>query len=234
MFESFEKYRRVFNTAGLELTKELYEKFDIYAEFLVEYNKKVNLTAITEPDDIFLKHFTDSVMICKYIDLPEGSSMIDIGTGAGFPLVPVRLYRDDLKITLLDSLGKRVTFLRKLCEKLGIDAEIIHSRAEDAGKTESMREKFDYSCARAVANISVLSELCIPFVRTGGYFISMKGPGEDISLGEKAINILGGMIERKIEYDLSDEKRRLIVIRKISTTPDIYPRNSKKIKKESL
>lgn len=234
MFESFEKCRRVFNTAGLELTKELYEKFDIYAEFLVEYNKKVNLTAITEPDDIFLKHFTDSVMICKYIDLPEGSNMIDIGTGAGFPLVPVKLYRDDLKITLLDSLGKRVVFLRELCEKLGIDAEIIHSRAEDAGKTESMREKFDYSCARAVANISVLSEICIPFVRTGGYFISMKGPGEDISAGEKAINILGGMIERKIEYDLSDEKRRLIVIRKISPTPDIYPRNSKKIKKKSL
>ena len=153
-----------FESVGLTLSREQYEKLSIYAEFLVEYNEKVNLTAITEPMEILRKHFIDSILLTKYVDIPLNSTLIDIGTGAGFPSVPIKIYRPDIKITLLDSLNKRIDYLKQLCEKLEIDAEFIHGRAEDFSKKEEYREKFDFSCARAVANMALLSELCIPFV----------------------------------------------------------------------
>lgn len=223
-----------FESVGLTLSREQYEKLSIYAEFLVEYNEKVNLTAITEPMEILRKHFIDSILLTKYVDIPLNSTLIDVGTGAGFPSVPIKIYRPDIKITLLDSLNKRIDYLKQLCDKLEIDAEFIHGRAEDFSKKEEYREKFDFSCARAVANMALLSELCIPFVKQNGCFVAMKGPNENISLGANAVMVLGGMIEKEIEYKLFDEDRKIVLVRKISQTPSKYPRNSSQIKKKTL
>lgn len=234
MLPDFELCCDEFSRFGFQLNRELYEKLDIYAEFLVSYNEKVNLTAITEPSEILRKHFIDSLMLLKYADIPENSSLIDVGTGAGFPSVPVKLYRPDIRLTVLDSLNKRVIFLRELCDKLGIEAEFIHGRAEDISKIPEYREKFDFSCARAVAGMPLLSELCVPFIKVGGSFFALKGPSEDISLGEKAVRILGGEISEIIEYELFDEQRRIAVVKKISHTPPKYPRNSSQIKKKTL
>ena len=234
MLPEYEYCRSEFEAAGLELSHELYEKLDIYADFLIEYNKNVNLTAISEPVEVLRKHFIDSIILSKYVDIPANSAVIDVGTGAGFPSVPLKLYRPDIRITLLDSLNKRIDFLKLLCGKLDIEAEFIHGRAEDFSKKPEYREMFDFSCARAVANLSLLSEFCIPFVKVGGSFISMKGPNENISEGENAVALLGGSIEKVTEYELFDEKRRIILINKISQTPSKYPRNSGQIKKKQL
>lgn len=234
MLPKFELCCSVFNENGLALTEDVYKKLDIYADFLVEYNNKVNLTAITAPDEILVKHFADSIKIAELIDIPQNSKIIDVGTGAGFPSVPLKIYRSDLELTLLDSLQKRIVFLEKLCSKLDIEAEFIHGRAEDISKLTEYREKFDIATARAVANMSLLSELCIPFVKVGGIFAAMKGPGEDISLGINAVNLLGGKISDEIEYTIAGEQRKLVVVEKISQTPTKYPRNSGQIKKKLL
>ncbi|MDE5772065.1 MAG: 16S rRNA (guanine(527)-N(7))-methyltransferase RsmG [Ruminococcus sp.] len=223
-----------FQHFDVELSKTLYEKLDIYAEFLVEYNKNVNLTAITDPEEILYKHFIDSILLAKYAEIPENAGLIDVGTGAGFPSVPLKLFRPDLNITLLDSLNKRITFLQMLCEKLEIKAEFIHERAEIVEKNPEYREKFDVSCARAVANMSVLSEMCLPFVKVDGIFTAMKGPNENISDGNNAVRILGGKIEDICEYDISGEGRKIVTVKKISHTPTKYPRNSGQIKKKPL
>ncbi len=234
MLPDFDFCSDIFKKNALNLTDELYNKLDTYAEFLVEYNKNVNLTAITAPEEILVKHFIDSILLCKYADIPENASLIDVGTGAGFPSVPMKIYCSDLKITLLDSLNKRINFLQQLCEMTQIDAEFIHGRAEDYGKESQYREKFDFSCARAVANLSVLSEYCIPFVKIGGYFLSMKGPNEIIDESNKAVELLGGKIKSDIQYSLENDTRRIIAIEKISQTPTKYPRNSSQIKKKPL
>lgn len=234
MLPEFELSCYLFEQSGLSLTKELYGKLDIYAEFLIEYNKNVNLTAITDPKEILLKHFIDSILLCKYADIPLNSTIVDVGTGAGFPSVPLKLYRSDLRITLLDSLNKRINFLKQLCGKLDIDAEFIHGRAENISKMPEYRERFDFSCARAVANMSLLSELCIPFIKVGGIFLAMKGPNEDITLGYNAVKLLGGVVESNISYTLNGEERRISVVKKISQTPTKYPRNSSQIKKKLL
>ena len=231
MLPDFELSCDLFIKYGLTLSEELYQKLDTYAQFLVEYNQNVNLTAITEPREILCKHFIDSILTFKYVDIPENSAIIDVGTGAGFPSVPMKLYRPDIKITLLDSLNKRVEFLKQLCDKLEIEAEFIHERAENVGKMPECREKFG---ARAVANMSLLSELCLPFVRVGGSFISLKGPSEDISLGANAVKLLGGKIESELEYQLEGEGRKLVVVKKISQVSPKYPRNSSQIKKKLL
>ncbi len=224
----------LFKKYELDLPSEVYGKLEIYADFLVKYNENVNLTAITDGREIFVKHFLDSILLLKYVDIPSNSSIIDVGTGAGFPSVPMKIYRPDLKITLLDSLNKRINFLQQLCEMTQIDAEFIHGRAEDYGKESQYREKFDFSCARAVANLSVLSEYCIPFVKIGGYFLSMKGPNEIIDESNKAVELLGGKIKSDIQYSLENDTRRIIAIEKISQTPTKYPRNSSQIKKKPL
>lgn len=234
MLPEFELCCSVFKENGLTLTEDIYKKLDIYADFLVEYNDKVNLTAITAPDEILIKHFADSIKIAELIDIPQYSKIIDVGTGAGFPSVPLKIYRPDLELTLLDSLQKRIVFLEKLCSKLDIEAEFIHGRAEDISKLPEYREKFDIATARAVANMSLLSELCIPFVKVGGIFAAMKGPGEDMSLGINAVNLLGGKISDEIEYTIASEQRKLVVVEKISQTPTKYPRNSAQIKKKLL
>lgn len=234
MLPDFEKCCSAFDKYDLMLTSTVYDKLNAYADYLVEYNKNVNLTSLTESKDILYKHFIDSILVFKYVDIPENSTIIDVGTGAGFPSVPMKIYRPDIKITLLDSLNKRIIFLQSLCEKLHLDASFVHGRAEDFSKKAEYRENFDFSCARAVANMSLLSELCLPFVRVGGEFISMKGPTEDISAGANAIKILGGSVSRETNYKVEDDDRRIIQIKKISQTPTKYPRNSSQIKKKLL
>lgn len=234
MLPDFELCCSEFSKYSLELTEEKYDKFSSYADFLVEYNKNVNLTAITEPREILVKHFIDSCLILKYVNIPQNSSLIDVGTGAGFPSVPLKIMRPDLNLTLLDSLAKRIIFLEKLCDLIEIDAECVHGRAEDVAKMAEYREKFDFSCARAVANLSVLSEYCIPFVKIGGTFIAMKGPNENPSDSESAIHILGGDVSQVHNYPLENDSRIIVEIKKLSQTPTKYPRNSSQIKKKSL
>lgn len=234
MLPDFEFCSREFSKYGLELTENAHKKLGIYCDFLIEYNNYINLTAITDPVDILYKHFIDSILMCKYADISGNEMLIDVGTGAGFPSVPLKIFVPELKITLLDSLNKRIEFLKKLCDKLEINAEFIHGRAEDIAKMPEYREKFDISCARAVANLSTLSEFCIPFVRVGGRFIAMKGPNEDLTLAGNAIETLGGIVSRETMYELENENRRIIEIKKISQTATKYPRNSGQIKKKPL
>lgn len=234
MLPDFELCCSEFARYDIELNKTQYEKFDIYADFLVEYNKNVNLTAITEPHEILLKHFIDSVLTIKRVNINDSAALIDVGTGAGFPSIPIKIMRPDIKLTLLDSLAKRVSFLEQLCDKISIDAECIHGRAEDVAKMPDYREKFDFSCARAVANMSVLAEYCLPFLKVDGKFFALKGPSEDISKSDNALNILGGQIALIHDYFLENERRRIIEIKKISHTPTKYPRNSSQIKKKAL
>lgn len=232
---SFETGQRIFNENSLEYSKELHEKLEIYCDFLVEYNKNVNLTAITEPEEVWLKHFADSILLLNYVDIPQNASLIDVGTGAGFPSVPIKLYRDDIQLTMLDSLNKRIVFLETLCQKLGIKAEAVHGRAEEYGKKEAFREQFDVATARAVAPMPVLSEYCIPFVKKCGVFAAMKGPNEDAGNTENAVKILGGDGIAVYDYMLGkDDRRKIFSVKKISQTPTKYPRNSGQIKNKPL
>ena len=234
MLPDYDFCKQSFEKNNIELSQTLYKKLDIYAEFLVEYNKNVNLTAITDPEEILYKHFIDSILLEKYADIPENASLIDVGTGAGFPSVPLKLFRPDINITLLDSLNKRITFLKMLCEKLGINAEFVHERAEIVGKNPDFREKFDVACARAVANMSVLSEMCLPFVKVNGVFTAMKGLSENISDGNNAVRLLGGEVSEESVYKVYGEDRKIVIVKKISHTPTKYPRNSGQIKKKPL
>lgn len=221
----------------IDITDEQAEKFSIYYKLLVEWNEKMNLTAITDKEGVALKHFCDSIMLLKYVDIPENSTLIDIGTGAGFPGIPLKIMREDIKLTLLDSLNKRLVFLKEVCDSLGFDAEIIHSRAEDGAKNEKLREKFDYATSRAVASLPVLCEYCIPYVKVGGQFISYKGKGteEELSSAKPAIKILGAKTEKVHSFELADAgERSIICIKKQSSTAKMYPRPTAKIKQKSL
>lgn len=231
----FQRAKEMFIENGLEYSETLHEKLEIYADFLVEYNKKVNLTAITDPDEIWLKHFIDSILFVKYVEIPENSTMIDVGTGAGFPSVPLKLYRNDIKLTLLDSLNKRIVFLEKLSTMLGISVETFHSRAEDGAKNELLREKFDFATARAVASMPVLCEYCMGFVKKSGKFVAMKGVSEELSTFEKAVSVMGGGEVTEINYKLGGtDGRKIFVVEKKSQTPRKYPRNSGQIKNKPL
>ena len=220
---------------GILLDDVMLERFDIYARLLVEWNEKMNLTAITEPKEIELKHFLDSLMLIKYYDLQTVSKAIDVGAGAGFPSMPILIYKPEIQFTLLDSLNKRLTFLSTVNSELGLDAKLVHSRAEVSGQEENYREKFDLATARAVAPMNVLSEYCIPFVKEGGAFVALKGSNDDVSEASNAIEVLGGRLESNISYELGGtEPRTIAVVRKISQTPTQYPRKSKKISTKPL
>lgn len=220
---------------GIFLDEVMLERFDIYARLLVEWNEKMNLTAITEPREIELKHFLDSLMLIKYYDLQNVSKAIDVGAGAGFPSMPILIYKPEIEFTLLDSLNKRLTFLSVVNSELGLDAKLVHSRAEVSGQEENYREKFDLATARAVAPMNVLSEYCIPFVKEGGAFVALKGSNDDVSEASNAIEVLGGRLESNISYELGGtEARTIAVVRKISQTPTQYPRKSKKISTKPL
>ena len=215
----------------------LYEKLDRYAELLTEWNERINLTAITDPDGIVLKHFADSLLLTKALEIPQNASVIDVGTGAGFPSVPVALLRPDVRLTLLDSLNKRIVFLQELTRQLAVPANCVHARAEEAGQKADYREKYEVAAARAVANLRDLAEYCIPFVRVGGYFAALKGYEieEELKEAEYAISQMGGEIACIKKYRLSEEaSRAIVVIKKVRQTPAKYPRPSAKMKKSPL
>ena len=235
MITEYPEFAGIFNKESLAVSEEQYGQFKKYAELLVEWNKKMNLTAITDKYGITVKHFLDSVLPLKFIDIPDGASLIDVGTGAGFPGIPLKIMRPDIKLTLLDSLNKRVNFLSEVCGALELDVPCIHARAEEFGRNENYREKYDFSAARAVAAMPVLSEYCLPYVKVGGTFAALKGRNENYKDSENAVKILGGDISDVTEYSLPDgDGRTLICIRKIKETPSKYPRNSGQISKKSL
>lgn len=222
-----------FAAAGIVINDGQAEQFSTLFEFMVEYNRDVNLTSITEFGDVVIKHFIDSVLPFASMDIPEGASFIDVGTGAGYPGLPLLIYRPDLKATLCDSLQKRCVYLDKVCGKLGVKARIIHERSEELER--KMRGVFDFSTARAVAAMPVLAEYCIPFVKLGGRFIALKSINEDISAAENAVKTLGGEVEAVTDYKLPNgDDRRLVIVKKIAVTPSKYPRTAAKIQKNPL
>lgn len=225
------------NTAreyGFELTGDMLVRFDKYSDLLCEWNEKINLTAITDPAGIADKHFIDSLLLLSAVDVKNGARIADIGTGAGFPSVPVKIVRGDIDITLVDSLNKRINFLNELSSALDVDSVCIHARAEELARNKSYREAFDVVCARAVAKLPALCEYCLPFVKTGGVFAALKGPdaNTEAQLAANAIKILGGKIDKICDFTLPDgDKRCIVVVKKISQTPTKYPRQSVKISK---
>lgn len=222
---------------GVNLDEKALERFDIYAKLLVEWNEKINLTAITDPEGIVMKHFVDSLSLFSAIEIPEGAKSIDVGTGAGFPGLAMLIARPDLKITLLDSTNKKLNVIRDILQNLDLECEVLHTRAEEAGQNNAYREQYDFATARAVSNLRDLSEYCLPFVKKGGTFISMKSAKaeEEIAEGRKAIKILGGNIKEKKTFEIDEAgERTIILIEKISTTPAKYPRPSAKIAKNPL
>lgn len=222
----------------ITLTENQYEQFQKYFELLVEWNEKMNLTAITDESGVALKHFADSLSLLNFVDIPQNSSLADVGTGAGFPGVVLKIARPDIKLTLIDSLNKRLVFLGEVCAQLGIEAELIHSRAEDGARDEKLRESFDFAVSRAVARMNVLSEYCLPYVKVGGAFCTMKGAqaNEEFKESLNAINTLGGKLEKKYFFELPENggERAIAVVRKVKNTPQKYPRQSGKIKAKAL
>lgn len=221
------------------LEEEQINQFYKYMNILIEWNKNINLTAITDPKEVILKHFIDSIYVLKNIEISSNSSVIDIGTGAGFPGIPLKIVRKDLNVTLLDSLNKRIMFLDNVINNLGLkDISTIHGRAEEMGKNKKYREMFDYAISRAVANLTVLSEYMIPFVKLGGKSICMKGGNikEELENSQKALGILGGNLIHVEEFNLldTDIKRSLIIIEKCKITPIKYPRKPGTPVKEPL
>ena len=224
---------------GITLTEQQIQQFIQYYEMLVEWNQVMNLTAITEYDDVMKKHFVDSVSLIKAYDVSKSASVIDVGTGAGFPGLALKIAYPNLKVTLLDSLNKRINFLNAVIEKLeltGVDT--VHGRAEDFAKPDKLREKFDLCVSRAVANLSTLSEYCLPFVKQGGLFISYKSEkiSEEMAAAKNAIYLLGGKVVEQVEFTLpdSDIYRNLFVIQKERITPKKYPRKAGLPAKEPL
>lgn len=222
---------------GTVLSDEMLEKFDKLADLLIETNKSMNLTAIKEPDDIVVKHFADSLSLFSAIVPNQEARVLDLGTGAGFPGIPLLIARPDLRLTMLDSTAKKLKYVADTVEALGLKAEVFHTRAEDAGKNPLYREAYDIVCSRAVAALNILCEYCLPFVKVGGMFVAMKSAkaDEEISSAKQAIRLLGGEIIDKKSFFLSDGgERTLIMIKKISQTSPKYPRPSAQISKKPL
>lgn len=225
------QFEKDLNVLGVTLTKEQIVQFLKYYELLVEWNGFMNLTAITDYDEVMKKHFVDSLSLIKTYDVNKKVKVIDVGTGAGFPGLALKIAYPNLQVTLLDSLNKRINFLNEVILQLGLTGvETVHGRAEDFAKPDKLRGKFDLCVSRAVANLSTLSEYCLPFVKEGGEFISYKSEkiNEEMAVAQKAINILGGKFDRSEEFTLpdSDIYRNLVVIKKVKETPKKYPRKA--------
>ncbi len=224
---------------GVELNSTALENFDKLAEMLVDWNSRINLTAITEPTEIVYKHFADSLTALAAVDVPQGASFIDVGTGGGFPGLPILVARPDLKGVLLDSTQKKLMYVDYCLNKLNLNdsGRTLHMRAEEAGIKVQLRNRFDFSFSRAVANLRELSEYCLPLTKVGGTFVALKGTKaqEEIAEAKEAITILGGEIQEVKQFFLGDMGvRYLVIIKKVSPTPPKYPRASAKIAKEPL
>lgn len=236
MLPDYTSAQKLFQQYSIDVSRETFQKLEIYADFLVDYNQHVNLTAITDGQEILRKHFLDSFLLYTHAEnyFPDSAKILDIGSGAGFPGVPLALLKPDFQITLLDSLNKRITFLALLKEKLGCHYQPVHGRAEELAKLPDYRENFDIVTARAVAALPMLAEFSLPYVKTGGFWIAMKGK-EEIQPALHAIQILGGKLEHTISYQLPDgDERTLYLIKKISPTPTKYPRKFAQIKQKQL
>ena len=237
--EKTDRFLKSLEKLNIHLNEKQMYQFMKYYEMLIETNKVMNLTAITDFDEVIDKHFVDSLALIQAIDLNKELKVIDVGTGAGFPGIPLKIAFPELDILLLDSLNKRIHFLDQVISELGLEnIQTIHGRAEDFGKNPLYREKFDLCVSRAVANLSTLSEYCVPFVKVDGYFISYKSGKvqEELDVSRHAVDILGGKVERCLNYALADTdmERSLVVIHKLKPTKKAYPRKAGKPSKEPL
>ncbi len=228
-------FEDVLKSGAPELSPEAVEACRSYWQLVKKKNEVMNLTAVTDDDEAATRHFLDSLELLK-LEAFEGRRVIDVGTGAGFPGVPLRLARPDIRLCLLDSLNKRVDFLAEACAQLGVEVECLHARAEEQALKPDYRDGFDIAVSRAVARLNVLTELCLPFVRPGGVFMAMKAgdSAEEIREAKNAIKTLGGKLERVYEYELDGVKRSVAVIRKVAPTVKGYPRRFAKIQKQPL
>ena len=221
--------RQGINGFGIEASDQMINDLKTYREILVDWNQKMNLTGIEEEREVFIKHFLDSISAVSNGYIKNGISLIDVGTGAGFPGLPLKICLRDIKLTLLDSLNKRINFLQEVSNTVNLeDVEFIHGRAEDFGKDSKYREQFDVATARAVAGLPILMEFCVPFVKLGGYFVCLKGPNANLELEEsqKAMEVLGLEFIEKIDIELPNEelKHNILVFKKVKNTPEKYPR----------
>lgn len=228
-----EKFVLELSKHNFELTDKQKQQFKLYFKMLIEVNEHVNLTRITEEDEVYLKHFYDSItpLFTFSAVFKDGATLCDVGAGAGFPSIPLKILKPGLKVTIVDSLQKRLNFLKDLISELGLtDVELVHGRAEDVGQNKLYRERFDIVTARAVARMSVLSEYCLPLVKKGGYFVALKGPKAEDELddGKKALEVLGGKLIKDEELTLpaSEEERTLVLVQKVKSTPKKYPRQA--------
>ncbi len=222
---------------GISIENDKIKQFEKLAKLLVEQNKTMNLTAITDPDGIAVKHFADSISVLNAAKFDEKARVLDVGTGAGFPGIPLLIMRPDLDLTMLDSTAKKLKYVANTVEELGLSANVLHTRAEEAGQSKEYRETFDIVCSRAVAALNVLCEYCLPFVKIGGVFVAMKAAKaqEEIDGAKAAIKLLGGQVIDEKCFTLSDGgERNIIIIKKISHVPPKYPRVSAQIAKKPL
>lgn len=237
--EFFNLMVKAADDVGLNLSEQQYERFIKYMRLLQEWNEKINLTSITEDEEVIKKHFIDCIKAFKRDELKKAETLIDVGTGAGFPGIPIAIMREDLKVTLLDSLNKRINFLNTVIHELGLEnVTTIHSRAEDGARDNNLREQFDISTSRAVANMSVLSEFCLPYVKIDGHFIALKGPSveQEIEESKNAIGTLGGKLIdiSEVNIEETDLKHNLVVVKKIKPCEKIYPRKAGIIRKKPI
>lgn len=220
---------------GIVLDSKALDRFDLLEQRLLRWNQHINLTAITDSDEIVVKHFADSLTALINNKIPQGASMIDVGCGAGFPSLPVLIARPDIEVTFLDSVGKKLSFIKEYLKYAGLCGEIVHDRAEVIGRESSFRETFDVAVGRAVAPLNILAEYCLPLVKEGGVFIALKGARSETELAESAIEKLGGKVEGVVSLELTGgDRRNVVFIRKISHTPTKYPRKAKKIDTKPL